>query len=486
METSQMCPIAASAFGAVAAVLVGHAAGKQLTSLVAAAARGAAQGAMAGPAAHVEGGGDRLLLSMEEVLQAVGSAAGRGGKPSLTAAKELLKQEGPQGSALASRVGRLSKARNTAGHPDLGLIKDIYTLLEGRVQQQQHRQHLQQLQSVPVVDAHDLEEKMNLVNEQAGTVGFPAKKLNEHSGPVVQQAPDCKVAQAAMEGKFTGLDEVLGVCVEKARSMEEKLASLAKELVQTAEQHTLMAQREAASDVHGESFGSAGDQAKAVRTDLVAHAGMKDGHVKATPDTALVDELGDPSVPGERSIVSWRRLSAKGRFKEPSEAELKDHIYDFLEGLDLSSTSLTDVFDILSISRVAWTPWTEERTRALVAQFVAGSTSGRSNAGSGCGGPACAERSPAGWSKQGVEGSPTPGLLEAEAGPVPSQAAVSAGGSADGASHAVVRRPAARAPPLACASFECEGGGPPGLWASGVEITAARCRGVLPALASTA
>ena len=165
--------------------------------------------------------------------------------------------------------------------------------------------------------------------------------------------------------------------------MEEKLASLAKELVQTAEQHTQMAQREAASDVRGESFGSAGGHEKAVRTDLVAQAGMKDGHVEAPPDTALVDELGDPSVPGKRTTASWRRCSAKGRFKVPSEAELKDHIYDFLEGLDPSSTSLADVFEILEISRVAWTPWTEERTRALAAQFVADSSSGRSSAGSG-------------------------------------------------------------------------------------------------------
>jgi hypothetical protein len=77
-----------------------------------------------------DGGHAAALEGMEAALLAVARASGLG-KPTLTVAKEWLRRHGQPGQALASRLGRLSKARNVAAHPDLSLTLDIECLAAG-------------------------------------------------------------------------------------------------------------------------------------------------------------------------------------------------------------------------------------------------------------------------------------------------------------------------------------------------------------------
>ncbi len=60
------------------------------------------------------------LLLLEESLEAVRAAAGLTGCMTASAAKELLRRVGHDGARLAARLGRLSKGRNAAVHPDVG------------------------------------------------------------------------------------------------------------------------------------------------------------------------------------------------------------------------------------------------------------------------------------------------------------------------------------------------------------------------------
>ena len=64
---------------------------------------------------------------LEQVLALVGRSAGV--PMSVQAAKAQLRARGGQGAALASRVGRLSKGRNSCSHPDVRLLGDIEALL---------------------------------------------------------------------------------------------------------------------------------------------------------------------------------------------------------------------------------------------------------------------------------------------------------------------------------------------------------------------
>ena len=70
------------------------------------------------------------ITAMEEALLAVGQLAGGPGASALriTEAKSVLRGIGDLGCKLASRLGRLSKARNASAHPDVGLVKDILLL----------------------------------------------------------------------------------------------------------------------------------------------------------------------------------------------------------------------------------------------------------------------------------------------------------------------------------------------------------------------
>ena len=81
-----------------------------------------------------EGTGTRShLVHLEEALLTVGRHVGRdsGQKVTIAQAKAVLRPLGPEGMKLASRLGRLSKLRNAAAHPDVAFVADIKNLLSG-------------------------------------------------------------------------------------------------------------------------------------------------------------------------------------------------------------------------------------------------------------------------------------------------------------------------------------------------------------------
>ena len=67
---------------------------------------------------------------LESILDGLGRAAALPAKPGLAVAKRLLRGRGAKGEALARRLGRMSKGRNTAAHPDVGLERDIVELFD--------------------------------------------------------------------------------------------------------------------------------------------------------------------------------------------------------------------------------------------------------------------------------------------------------------------------------------------------------------------
>ncbi|CAK0861129.1 unnamed protein product [Prorocentrum cordatum] len=135
-------PAAQAVLGAVLGCSQAGLSGKALQAAVAAAARSAVQGAVAGgqvPQDAGEGGApppaaspvETALVSMEVLLREVQACAGLAAKPSVSEAKALLRGRGA--AALASRLGKVSKLRNTAGHPDVLLCQDIHEAFVGSV-----------------------------------------------------------------------------------------------------------------------------------------------------------------------------------------------------------------------------------------------------------------------------------------------------------------------------------------------------------------
>eukprot|EP00421_Protoceratium_reticulatum_P018213 CAMPEP_0168387632 /NCGR_PEP_ID=MMETSP0228-20121227/16043_1 /TAXON_ID=133427 /ORGANISM="Protoceratium reticulatum, Strain CCCM 535 (=CCMP 1889)" /LENGTH=166 /DNA_ID=CAMNT_0008400869 /DNA_START=49 /DNA_END=546 /DNA_ORIENTATION=+ len=86
------------------------------------------QGAV-GRAQGYKGPGDEAcsapLARLDQLLSDAGAAAGQ--KASVTLVKALLRDAGAP--RLASRVSRLSKGRNVAAHPDLGLEAEVLAVL---------------------------------------------------------------------------------------------------------------------------------------------------------------------------------------------------------------------------------------------------------------------------------------------------------------------------------------------------------------------
>eukprot|EP00974_Lingulodinium_polyedra_P103256 9998265-Lingulodinium_polyedra.AAC.1 len=128
LEALDRWPAGQAVAAAVAAAA--HLPARSGACLVAAAARGALQ---AGPAKPGSDAGKEVeqethtLVCFEEVLAAVAERMGRG-RVGISEAKTWLRGRGAAGAALASRVSRLSKARNCVGHPDVAIVRDVQRL----------------------------------------------------------------------------------------------------------------------------------------------------------------------------------------------------------------------------------------------------------------------------------------------------------------------------------------------------------------------
>ena len=119
-------PVALAAYGAVAACSNFKVSASQAARLVAAAARGATQGMQAEPGS-ASGHGEGPIWSLQDLL---GAAGGELGKDSLNVSelKDTLRKKGEH--ALAGRLGKASKLRNGAAHPDIQLKDDIIACLK--------------------------------------------------------------------------------------------------------------------------------------------------------------------------------------------------------------------------------------------------------------------------------------------------------------------------------------------------------------------
>ena len=109
-----------------------------MAALVAAAARGAAQGGGSSEPLGL-GASDELgffCVQVEEVLTAVGESMGLEGRATVTQAKDALRRTGADGAKAASRLGKLTKARNAGAHPDVALLGDVRVLLGKRETQE--------------------------------------------------------------------------------------------------------------------------------------------------------------------------------------------------------------------------------------------------------------------------------------------------------------------------------------------------------------
>ena len=74
--------------------------------------------------------------SMCRVLTAIGASMGLEGRATVTQAKDALRRMGADGAKAASRLGKLTKARNAGAHPDVALLGDVRVLLGKRETQE--------------------------------------------------------------------------------------------------------------------------------------------------------------------------------------------------------------------------------------------------------------------------------------------------------------------------------------------------------------
>ena len=73
--------------------------------------------------------GEELFADVEDILAAVAAGSGQpAARLTVGQAKVRLRQFGSDGWALASRLGRLSKLRNSRAHPDRGLKQAVQAL----------------------------------------------------------------------------------------------------------------------------------------------------------------------------------------------------------------------------------------------------------------------------------------------------------------------------------------------------------------------
>ena len=117
--------VASAACGAVLASLVAQPSGRQLTAIVAAAARGAVQGAYAGSDGHPAQ--NDVINTVQEVIDIVADSTPCG--RNITEVKQSLRSRGPVGAGLAARLSRVSKARNALVHHDTQLVRQVQTIL---------------------------------------------------------------------------------------------------------------------------------------------------------------------------------------------------------------------------------------------------------------------------------------------------------------------------------------------------------------------
>ena len=100
---------------------------------------------------------------------------------------------------MASRLGRLSKARNALSHPDLGIHDDLLEFVDARREGEKSKKVVNHVDAVEAKKVQEIPE---------ATAGVPAVVLNEVEGRrVMDRHPEAPTVHARLEakaGKQTG------------------------------------------------------------------------------------------------------------------------------------------------------------------------------------------------------------------------------------------------------------------------------------------
>ena len=128
----QGLPFAQAAFGAICGSTIARLSGTATRASIATAVR-AASCSDSAEAKSIEtpvtSNASSHIDLLEEALAIVKLALACGdGKASATAVKARLREQGEIGRAMATRVGKLSKIRNAAAHPDFQIIDHLSSL----------------------------------------------------------------------------------------------------------------------------------------------------------------------------------------------------------------------------------------------------------------------------------------------------------------------------------------------------------------------
>ena len=129
-------PFAQVAYGAVLGVVHSQCSGHSAKALVGAVVRAALSLEMGIPEQDAANSINAMEQLLADIKPLIGKSCAQ--RANVSEVKTLLRGKGADGTKLASRVGKLSKMRNTNAHPDVGLIEDIRALLANGAQEEDH------------------------------------------------------------------------------------------------------------------------------------------------------------------------------------------------------------------------------------------------------------------------------------------------------------------------------------------------------------
>ena len=204
------------------------------------AARAVAMQMASGQGSDHVGGCSGECQALEDVLAEV--AVFRGplcGKTSVSEAKAVLRQLGSAGTSLASRLGRLSKRRNAAAHPDSGLLHDVRALAA------EHQGTVCFFIGEAVDGSEEQlsegEERVEILpgeSPQAATLGLrqtglcsPGRKRVPGAMPTLPRFPIPAEASVDTAGRATGQHGEAAILVDVLTAQHAVLAPLASDIV---------------------------------------------------------------------------------------------------------------------------------------------------------------------------------------------------------------------------------------------------------------
>ncbi|CAK0789800.1 unnamed protein product, partial [Prorocentrum cordatum] len=341
MEALAASPAAQAAFGAAMAILASGCSARQSAFLLTAVARGTAFGGCGKK--DVEGAGISLVLQ-EEVLVAVQRGLGLASKPSLSKAKEFLRARG--GQALASRLGRVSKIRNSSAHLDVGLPGDVDLFLsdgsetegdqDGKLSEEAYeedstkdhgkscKERIQKDSEAAKQHLHELQgqvEKLQLTVQDLMRSQKDIKKVNEELQGVGILGDTLQVASVAPYAKQEQFQTFEGKDKDKDKEKNENLNMQAERKVQLTEA------------MDGQVSKQADEMAKQARNGLLDYCcTLHNTFLEAEARDKFKDEDKEKIGKAIDNTLDWLEDQADGKSAADSKQELERKHHE-LEGI---------------------------------------------------------------------------------------------------------------------------------------------------------